>query len=141
MGNLAHYQLVSHSSSISEPAFDVQPGHTPAVNLSDSAAIITSSNGYTTPCLNNPVAFSKRKGIGLIHLNIRSLLQRDKLDHLNILVTQANPDILVLSETWLKSEVNDSEVALNDYNHFRIDRAGRGGGVAIYVKSHLSACV
>ena len=72
---------------------------------------------------------------GLIHWNIRSLLHPQKLEHVKLLIDQANPDVVVLSETWLKSNVNDDQVALTDFNIFRADRAGRGGGVATYIKS------
>ena len=40
-----------------------------------------------------------------------------------------------------KKSISDSDIALVGYNVFRIDRAGRGGGVAIYVKSSLSISV
>lgn len=33
------------------------------------------------------------------------------------------------------------DVALKDYNLYRIDRIGRGGGVVIYVKSGLSVTI
>ena len=76
--------------------------------------------------------------MGFIHLNIRSLLQHDKLDHVKILVSQADPDVLILTESWLKKSTDDSIVTINDYNLFRIDRSTRGGGVAVYVKSCYS---
>ena len=86
--------------------------------------------------------FKNRKGLGLVHWNIRSLIQNEKLDHLKIFISQADPDIMVLTESWLKQKHSDSEVSLNDYNLFRIDRiASGGGGVAIYVKACLSVIV
>ena len=85
-------------------------------------------------CLNTH-AFKERKGLGLIHLNIRSLLKPQKLDHIRVLVSQTDPDILVLSESWLKRSVNDSDVALPSFNIFRCDRNGKVGDIAIYVKS------
>ncbi len=48
--------------------------------------------------LDNPSTCKSRRGLGVLHLNIRSLSQHQKLDHVNILVTQADPDILILSE-------------------------------------------
>lgn len=92
----------------------------------------SSSDSAPHPKL-NPTEFKKRKGLGFIHLNIKNIIQQDKLDHLKILVTQTDPDIVVLSETWLRCTVNDSEMALNDFNLFRIDRNSRGGVVAIYI--------
>ena len=63
-----------------------------------------------------PQAFKNRKGLGLLHLNVRSVLAKERLDHLRILVTQTVPDILVLSETWLKKTDSDSDVSLNYLN-------------------------
>ncbi len=64
--------------------------------------------------------------MGLIHLNIRSITQHDKFDQLKILITRTDPDITVLSETWLRCTISDSEVALDDYNLVRIDRNSGG---------------
>lgn len=93
------------------------------------------------PCLGNPSTFITRTGMGLIHWNIRSLCQQQKMDHLNILTSQADPDIMVITEIWLKTGINDSEVSIENYNLFRIDRAGRGGGIVIFVKNIFSATV
>ncbi|XP_060943366.1 uncharacterized protein LOC133020696 [Limanda limanda] len=91
--------------------------------------------------VSDPQEFRNRKGVGFLHLNIRSLLSRHKLDHINILVNQANPDILVISETWLHKDIDDQTVFIQGYNIFRSDRASRGGGVAVYVKSTYSAAI
>ena len=49
---------------------------------------------------------------------------------------------MVLSESRLKSCIKDSEVAINGFNLFRIDRSDRsGGGVAIFVKSALTVSI
>lgn len=52
--------------------------------------------------VNNPYTFRNRKAVGLLHVNIRSLLQHQKLEHLKMLLSQADPDVLVLKESWLK---------------------------------------
>ena len=49
--------------------------------------------------------------------------------------------MLVLTESWLKDTDSDSSIAIENYNVFRADRAGRGGGVVIYVKCCFSANV
>lgn len=66
--------------------------------------------------LNAPHIFKSRKGLGPLQLNFRSLRQHQKLDHIKILVSQADPDLLVLIESWLKKSVSDSDVTINDYN-------------------------
>ncbi len=35
--------------------------------------------------------------------------------HVKILVSQADPDVIVLTESLLKKSVNDLDVAINDY--------------------------
>lgn len=56
------------------------------------------SNSAPQPKL-NPTEFKNRKGLGFIHLNIRSIIQINKLDQPKILVTQTDPDIVILNET------------------------------------------
>lgn len=82
----------------------------------------------------NPHAFKSRNGLGLTHLNIRSLCKQLKLDHLRTLVSQSEPDILVLTETWLKQNVHHSDVSLNNYNLYRIDSVWIG---LLYIWSHV----
>lgn len=74
------------------------------------------------------------KGLHIIHLNIRSL--PSKIDHLKAWVVYNKPSVITLSETWLHSNILDSEIKL-DYVLYRADRGPRGGGVATYVSSHL----
>ena len=50
-------------------------------------------------------------------------------------------DIFILTETWLKESIRDSEFLLNGYNLFRCDRSPltstskKGGGVLIVTRS------
>ena len=94
------------------------------------------------PIFPNPLSpdiFKNRKGLGIIHLNIRSV--HLKMDHIKILVHRTDPDVLILSESWLKKHIDDSVIALSGYNLFRIDRAKRGGGVVIYAKTVFSVSI
>ena len=48
-------------------------------------------------------------------------------------------DILIITETWLKSEVEDAELGLDSFHVFRKDRTlnkdiSRGGGVLVAVR-------
>lgn len=73
------------------------------------------STDPTPNTLFNPLTYlKKRNAPGIINLNIRSLLQ--KLNPVNIFILQTDPDVLVLSETWLKKSVKDLDVALKDYS-------------------------
>lgn len=53
----------------------------------------------------------------------------------------ANPDIVVISETWLKPSVPDDVICVGGYNVYRTDRKGRAGGVAIYVSQKFPVSV
>lgn len=70
-------------------------------------------------------------------LNVRSLLPH--FGALTQLVYANNFDIICLTETWLNDNVPIDVVQIPGYHMFREDRLGnlRGGGVAIYVSSHL----
>ena len=54
-------------------------------------------------------------------------------------------DILILSETWLKSHFSDCELQLRNYDIFRFDRSegtsdgSRGGGVLIAIRNDISS--
>lgn len=77
------------------------------------------------------------KGLFVIHLNIRSLPH--KIDLLRAWLLYNKPMVITLSETWLNSNISDEEIKLDDYILYRADRGARGGGVATYVSSSLSA--
>jgi hypothetical protein len=47
-------------------------------------------------------------------------------------------DIFSASETWLKPDITDSEVALPGYSNIRMDRQNKiGGGTAIDVRDGI----
>lgn len=69
-------------------------------------------------------------------MNARSIANKTTdLEHL--LISQ-NPDVLLLTETWLHNEISDSSIFPPAYKVFRWDRDTRGGGVAIIVKRTIS---
>lgn len=77
----------------------------------------------------------------LYYQNVRGI--NTKLDVFVRNVSLFDYDIIVLSETWLRQEVNDSELGLlPNYSIFRCDRCSviendiRGGGVLIAIKNH-----
>lgn len=67
--------------------------------------------------LNTPSDFKSRKGLGLMHLNVRSIIKK-----IDIWVQDSCPDILVLSETWLNGSVSDKDIEVQYSNVFRCDR-------------------
>ena len=63
---------------------------------------------------------------------------RPKLDELLLVLSNLQPDLLCLTETWLTPEVNSNLVYINGFTLFRNDRIRRkGGGTAIYVRDDL----
>jgi hypothetical protein len=45
-----------------------------------------------------------------------------KLATLSTDIAKSNPDIIAISETWLHSNIADSEISINTYIIFRKDR-------------------
>ena len=74
----------------------------------------------------------------VFYTNVRSLRSYNKFTEFTHRVSILNfPDILVLTETWLK-EGEDKFFQLKDYSQFPVFRKNRiGGGILIYVKSYL----
>ena len=74
--------------------------------------------------------------IKIIMFNARSLM--NKLPQLEILSHLQEPDIILITETWANSSVNDAELSLKGYGLMRSDRnTGRGGGCILYYKEHI----
>ncbi len=49
------------------------------------------------------------------------------------------PDILVITESWLNSDILDSEIHKDCFSLFRCDRSShKGGGVLMYVSTRLN---
>ena len=76
---------------------------------------------------------SSQRGFKYLHQNIRSL--RHKVDELRLLVSAyPNLHVIALTETWVSSDIGDSDFAIDAFRVFRKERNGNGGDVAIYVK-------
>ena len=75
------------------------------------------------------------KLLRIIYYNARSLLPQ--LDKLCAVTEAENPDIICIVETWLSSEISDNELAIDNYQIFRLNRDCHGGGVIMYVHSSL----
>jgi len=59
-----------------------------------------------------------------------------KLDELQVLLSDNNVDIAVITETWLNDDIDANILQIPGYMLFRLDRRdGRcGGGVTVYAK-------
>ena len=76
------------------------------------------------------------KGLHFLHSNARSLLP--KLPEIRLLLSRTKAAIFAVSETWLDSTVNDSEVKIPGFNVIRRDRNRHGGGVAMYIRDSIA---
>ena len=60
------------------------------------------------------------------------------MDLVRVWVATSDPDVLVLSETWLKKSVSDSFIHITGYHLFHSDRPSKGSGVSIYIKTRFN---
>ena len=67
----------------------------------------------------------------VMSLNIFSLLPH--IGELRILAADENPHVIDINETKIDSAINDSHIAIDEYDVIRKDRNSVGGGVALYV--------
>nr|CAI5829996.1 unnamed protein product [Callosobruchus analis] len=70
--------------------------------------------------------------VSLLSFNIRSICTG--FVHFKQYVVTHNVDFMALTETWLYHQSHSDLFCIDSYNLFRLDRDGRGGGVAIYAK-------
>ena len=74
-----------------------------------------------------------------MHVNIRSFLPKFVL--FTALAHSTNPNVLAVSESWLRKATKNPEMFIPNYNIFRQDRTAKGGGVAIYCRDSLQSSV
>lgn len=65
----------------------------------------------------------------------------NKSDILEALILGYSPHVVVITETWLRSEVHDNSIFPPSYQVFRRDRSSKGGGVAVLIKQNISAAL
>ncbi len=75
------------------------------------------------------------KCFSVIYFNCRSLLP--KIDELRANCATYCPDVVCLVETWLCSDIINSELYIPNYNVFRLDRNRNGGGVAMFIHKSI----
>ena len=79
----------------------------------------------------------------IYYQNVRGL--RTKIDDFFVAVSDNEYDVIILTETWLKDEINSVQLFGAGYNVYRKDRIpevtgrSRGGGVLIAVKNSFSS--
>lgn len=68
-------------------------------------------------------------------MNICSL--RNNIQEISEIISEWDLHIIAISETHLDTTINNALLNIDGYNIFRSDRNISGGGVAIYVQSHI----
>ncbi|EEC05576.1 conserved hypothetical protein, partial [Ixodes scapularis] len=75
----------------------------------------------------------------LLNINARSLLNKSvDLEHVGI---EQEPEVIVVTDTWLHSDIQDNEVCPPGYNIIQNENCGRGANVAIVVDRRLKCTV
>ena len=50
-----------------------------------------------------------------------------------------NPDVVCVVESWLSTEIQNSEIHIPDYFIVRLDRNRHGGGVIMFIRNRFTA--
>ena len=81
-------------------------------------------------------SLNRNSDFNFIHINPGSL--KSHLSEISSLIDGVNLHILAVSETWFTDKMNDNLLKIPGFTLIRHDRKKkRGGGVALYVRSHL----
>ena len=134
MKNDEYFDLVSDTSAnwICTKCICSLPSHLPDMN-DDYRESSSTSHESTDP------EIRMLRGFKVGHLNVNRLF--NKLDSVKELIDKYSFDILALSETWLTSEISDSEISIKGYSIVRKDRQDSSkfcdGGVLIYVRDGI----
>jgi exonuclease III len=105
--------------------------------------IILSGDVELNPGPNQPITYITKEELSCYFLNARSIKKitdrTHKLREFKELLIITNPDILGVSETWLNSQLKDTDIAKEEeYKIHRKDRVNKkGGGVMLLVKANI----
>ena len=87
--------------------------------------------------------FSTERGLHFVHLNVRSLW--NKYDQIRQLLYDSNISVMVISESWLTSNFDQSQIEIPKYSCTRLDRSWsedninikKGGGICYYIQKMI----
>ncbi len=80
--------------------------------------------------------FVRSTDFDILYYNCRSLLP--KIDLLRAVCETTHPDVVCVVETWLNSDILNSELYVPNYSVLRLDRNRHGGGVALFIQNNIS---
>ena len=90
----------------------------------------------SSPVNNSQYDVFRKRGLHLLHVNVRSLLP--KLHEIRMIASQTNAACIGITESWLDNSVFDSELSIPNYTIVRRDRNRQGGGVCIFIRCDLA---
>ncbi|XP_040067904.1 uncharacterized protein LOC115310035 [Ixodes scapularis] len=70
-------------------------------------------------------------------LNLNARTVANKAVELEGVLLAFNPDVEIITETWLHDQIPDNDVFPHGFKVFRRDRGSRGGGVALLIKDTI----
>ena len=89
-------------------------------------------NRKTEDCARN------RGSLTIAVLNCRSIRSEARSNEFCTFVREHNPDVILGTESWLSTDINDAEIFPQDYVVYRKDRSERlGGGVFIAIRDTI----
>ena len=114
----------------------------PFFNISNSDSIFdTSDVEYTTAANadhNTPTQLQHQKqsdSLTFYYANRRSLLP--KIDHLRLLASSKNPDIIAICESWVDDTISDDELFIPGYSIVHRNRDRHRGGIVLYIQESI----
>jgi hypothetical protein len=71
--------------------------------------------------------------LNIVAMNIQSIKAANKMDELRMIFRQSRANLIVISESWTNTNVDDTFLELEGYKFLRHDRyRRRGGGLLVY---------
>lgn len=111
------------------------------MNSGENLGYVTSNNDYIFRHFSD-----KEQYLNIGHINVQSIkpsVRTSKFEEFANILQGNFLDVVGITETWLKSWVDNNAVQLPGYKLYRVDRQDdiRAGGVAFYVSDSLSVKV
>lgn len=92
----------------------------------------------TSPLHEDDIFKIPHHGIKVVSWNIQHL--SNKVEEIKFILRMEEIDVFCLQETFQTNQMNDNQLAVENYSIFRHDRpTGHGGGIIVYVHNRIEA--
>jgi exonuclease III len=128
---------VARDVVINENPLSNDMNNTDQGNVSNEQSVLNSDNSVAVNPADDLVTVRKSypKNVLMAYLNVNSI--RYKIVEVEHIMRNSNLNIFGISETKIDSSFPDKQFQLQGYNMFRKDRTCHGGGLLVYVQSHI----